>query len=207
MKLRIVVALIALLELGASCASTPSAPPDAQSPSTYRGEASTATSLGAVPWRKLYNDPVLQGLIERALAKNFDVEVAYAQILEAEASLGITAANQSVFINGVAQAPYEEITQTRPPNVPSSQFSPQVGITASYQLDLFGKLASATGSARNTLLSTQEATDTVLATVVAEVATAYFQLRELDDVLVFTQRRDQGAQRKRAPDDAARAGR
>jgi outer membrane protein, multidrug efflux system len=187
MKLKILAALIALLELGSSCASTPSGPPDAQSPSTYRGEASTAASLGDVPWRKLYNDPVLQALIERALAKNFDVEVAYTQILEAEASLGITAANQSVFVNGGAQAPYEEITQERPPNVPASQFSPQVGISATYQVDLFGKLASATGSARNTLLSTQEATDTVLATVVAEVATAYFQLRELDNVLVFTQ--------------------
>lgn len=187
MRLHLVVALIVLLDLGASCSATPSSPPDAQAPSTYRGQASTAASLGGTPWRKLYNDPVLQALIERALAKNFDIEVAYTQIMEAEASLGITAANQSVFVNGVAQVPYEEITQKRPPAVPSSQFSPQVGITASYQLDLFGKLAAATGSARNTLLSTQEATDTVLATVVAEVAGAYFQLRELDDVLAFTQ--------------------
>ena len=188
MKLRILAACIALLEMGASCASTPSGPPDAQTPATFRGKASTATSLGAVPWRQLYNDPVLQGLIERALARNFDVEVAYTQVLEAEASLGITAANQSVFINGVAQAPYESITQPRAPAVPASQFNPQLGITASYQLDLFGKLASATGSARNTLLSTQQATDTVLATVVAQVAGAYFQLRELDDVLAITQR-------------------
>jgi outer membrane protein, multidrug efflux system len=187
MKLQIVAAFIALLELGASCASTPSAPPDAQMPSTYRGDASTAGSLGNVPWRKLYDDPVLQGLIERALAKNFDVEVAYAQILESEAQLGITAADQSVFVNGVAQAPYQVTSGNRPINVPSSAFYPQAGISASYQLDLFGRLASATGSARNQLLSTQAATDTVLATVVAQVASAYFQLRELDNVLTFTQ--------------------
>ncbi|HZV79409.1 MAG TPA: TolC family protein, partial [Candidatus Binatus sp.] len=61
-------------------------------------------------------------------------------------------------------------------------------IAASYQIDLFGKLASATGSARNQLLSTEAGKNTVLATVVAEVATAYFQLRELDDELTFTQR-------------------
>jgi outer membrane protein, multidrug efflux system len=187
MRLKIVAALIALLELGASCASTPSGPPDAQMPSTYRGEESTAASLGNVPWRTLYDDPVLQVLIERALAKNFDVEVAYTQILEAEAQLGITAADESVFVNGVAQAPYQATTGNRPINVPSSAFYPQAGISASYQLDLFGKLASATGSARNQLLSTEAATDTVLATVVAQVASAYFQLRELDDVLTFTQ--------------------
>lgn len=187
MRLRILAALIALLEIGASCASTPSEPPDAQMPSTYRGTESTTSSLGGVPWRKLYDDPVLQGLIERALTKNFDVEVAYTQILESEAQLGITAADQSVFVNGGAQAPYQVTSGNRPINVPSSAFYPQAGVSASYQLDLFGKLASATGSARNQLLSTQAATETVLATVVAQVASAYFQLRELDDVLAFTQ--------------------
>ena len=187
MKLKVLVALIALLELGSSCSSTPSGPPDAKMPSVYRGDASTSASLGDMPWRKLYDDPVLQGLIERALAKNFDVEVAYTQILESEAQLGITAADQSVFVNGVAQAPYQATTGNRPINVPSSAFYPQAGISATYQLDLFGKLASATGSARNQLLSTEAATDTVLATVVAQVASAYFQLRELDDVLTFTQ--------------------
>ena len=63
-----------------------------------------------------------------------------------------------------------------------------MGIGASYQVDLFGKLASATGAARDRLLSTDAAKNTVLATVVAQVATAYFQLRELDDVLNLTQR-------------------
>ena len=67
-------------------------------------------SLGNVPWRKLYDDPVLQELIERALRRNFDVELAYAAILEADANLGITAANQSVFVNGAISAPYEVIT-------------------------------------------------------------------------------------------------
>ena len=152
MKLKVLAALIALLELGASCSSTPSAPPDAKMPSVYRGDASTSASLGDMPWRKLYDDPVLQGLIERALAKNFDVEVAYTQILESEAQLGITAADQSVFVNGVAQAPYQAINAARGRSTSRRvAFFPQVGISASYQLDLFGKLASATGSARNQL--------------------------------------------------------
>ena len=117
--------------------------------------------------------------IDRALQKNFDVELAYANILEAEASLGITAADQSVFVNGILQAPYDATTGAKPPGTPSSQFSPQAGIAVSYQVDLFGKLASATGAARDQLLSTEAAKDTVLETVVAQVATAY-QLRSLD---------------------------
>lgn len=186
--MKLALALVALVQIIASCVpNSPSTPPDAQLPVVYRGDASTAASLGNVPWRKLYDDPVLQDLIQKALARNFNVEIAYTNILQAEANLGITAANQSVFVNGVVRAPYEATTGTKAPGTPSSQFLPLAGITADYQVDLFGKLASATGSARNQLLSTQAAFETVLATVVAEVATAYFQLRELDQVLAFTQ--------------------
>ncbi len=187
MKLALVFA--AIVQIFASCVPpTPSAPPDAQMPQTYRGEASTASSLGNVPWRQLYDDPVLQDLIQRALARNFNVEIAYTSILQAEANLGITGANQSLFVNGFLQAPYTVTTGgNKPPSQPINQFYPEVGLTAQYQVDLFGKLASATGAARNALLSTEAAKDTVLATVVADVASAYFELRELDDVLSFTE--------------------
>ncbi|HEX3368707.1 MAG TPA: TolC family protein, partial [Candidatus Cybelea sp.] len=186
--MRFVVAAIAFFQLIASCVPpTPSTPPDAQLPSVYRGEASTASSLGSLPWRKLYDDPVLQDLIAKALVRNFNIEIAYTSILEAEANLGITAANQSVFVNGIVQAPFQATAGTKAPGTPTSQFLPLAGIEASYQVDLFGKLASATGSARERLLSTQAALETVAATVVAQVATAYFQLRELDETLAFTQ--------------------
>lgn len=187
--MKLAIAFAALVQIVASCVPpTPSAPPDTKQPQTFRGEASTASSLGNVPWRKLYDDPVLQALIERALAKNYNVELAYASILQAEANLGITAANQAVFVNGILEAPYQATTAGKPPGAPSSEFLPQAGITAAYQVDLFGKLASATGASRNVLLSTDAAKNTVLATVVAEVASAYFQLRELDQVLAYTQR-------------------
>ncbi|HEY2473854.1 MAG TPA: efflux transporter outer membrane subunit, partial [Candidatus Cybelea sp.] len=187
--MKLVIALIAFVQLIASCVPpTPSTPPDAQAPSVFRGNSSTEPSLATIPWRTLYDDPVLQALIEKALVKNYDVQLAYAAILEAEANLGITAANQSLFVNGIIQAPYQITSGNKPPGVPENEFTPEVGIDVYYQIDLFGKLASATGAARNHLLSTEAAKETVMATVVAEVATAYFQLRELDEVLAFTQK-------------------
>lgn len=186
--MKFLVGLIALVQLIASCvAPTPSGPPDAQTPSVYRGTASTTSSLADLPWRQLYNDPVLQALIQQALARNYDIALAYATILEAEANLGITAADQSIFVNGIVQAPYYITSGNKPPGTPENEFFPQAGIDAYYQIDLFGKLSSATGAARDRLLSTEAAKNTVLATVVAEVASAYFQLRELDQVLAFTQ--------------------
>ena len=184
---KLAIVLVVVPCIAACVPNSSKTPPDAHLPSTYRGEASTAASLGNVPWRQLYSDPVLQGLIEKALTKNYDVELAYTSILEAEANLGITAANQSVFVNGVLQAPYQVTTGNKNPNTPEQVFTPQAGIAVAYQVDLFGKLASATGAARDRLLSTEAAKNTVIATVVAQVATAYFQLRELDSVLAFTQ--------------------
>ncbi len=187
--MRLILALVALVHLIASCVPpTPSAPPAAQMPTAYPGVTTSSGSIATLPWRKLYDDPVLQTLIEQALARNFDVELAYAAILQSEASLGIIGADQSIFVNGILQAPYYVTSGNKPPGTPENEFAPQAGIDAYYQIDLFGKLASATGAARNRLLSTEAAKDTVLATVVAEVASAYFQLRELDEVLAFTQK-------------------
>ncbi len=186
--MKLLLVLCAIVELAASCVPPASkAPPDASLPPAYRGEASNATSLGSLPWRTLYNDPVLQGLIEKALVKNYDVELAYSNVLQAEANLGIVAANEAIFVNGIIQAPYQATSGSKNPTLPSSVFTPQAGIAATYQIDLFGKLASATGVSRQQLLSTEAAKNTVLASVVAEVASAYFTLRELDAVLAFTQ--------------------
>jgi multidrug efflux system outer membrane protein len=187
MKLALVLLAIAPI-LAACLPPATKTPPDAQLPASYRGEASAQASMAALPWQKLYDDPVLQALIQRALVKNYNVELAYAHVLEAEANLGIAASNEAIFVNGIIQAPYQATTGSKNPTFPSTVFTPQAGIAATYQIDLFGKLASATGASRDTLLSTEAAKDTVLATVVAQVASAYFQLRELDEVLAFTQR-------------------
>jgi multidrug efflux system outer membrane protein len=187
--MRFLIVLCAIVQIAAACVpETQKSAPDAQLPTGYRGEASTQTSLGNLPWRQLYDDPVLQGLIEKALVRNYDVELAYANVLQAEANLGIAAANEAIFVNGLIQAPYEATTGNKNPNWPSSVFTPAAGIAATYQIDLFGKLSSATGASRDRLLSSEASKNTILATVVAQVATAYFQLRELDEVLTFTQR-------------------
>jgi len=93
---KIALLIVALLNLLASCvANTPTTPPDAHMPQVYRGVvAPDASSLAAIPWQKVYDDPVLQALIAQALKKNLTVEQSYAAILAAEANLAITRGNQ-----------------------------------------------------------------------------------------------------------------
>ena len=185
--MKIALAAFVIANIVASCVPpTPPAPPDAALPAAFRGEASSMTSLAAVPWQQLYVDPVLQGLIKAALAKNETVAQAYAAVIVAQANLGIVNANQQPFVNGALQAPYQITTAGRPASTPATVFAPQLGISAGYQVDLFGRLKSASAATRAQLLATESAANVVVETLVSQVASAYFQLRELDATLSYS---------------------
>ncbi len=185
--MKIAFAIVALINILASCVpNTPITPPNAGVPPVYRGDASSATSLASLPWQQLYTDPVLQGLITQALKKNYTVAEAYQTVLAAQANLGIVNANEQPFVSGALQAPYQITTGDRPSSTPATAFTPQLGISASYQVDLFGKLASATSAARSQLLATQMAQVIVEETLISQVATAYFQLLQLDATLAYS---------------------
>jgi outer membrane protein, multidrug efflux system len=172
----------------ASCIpDTPTAPPDAQLPATYPGPVeSSQPSLGSVEWQKLYQDPVLQDLIAKALVKNYNAQLAYVAILAAQENLNITHSNQEPAGALGISAPYQRTSGQKPASLPSEYFAPTATVSASYQIDLFGKLRSATAASRAQLLATEEARNTLLATLVSQVATSYFQLRELDASLTIS---------------------
>ncbi len=188
--MKLILATAALLSLIASCVpNTPTQPPDSHLPATYRGAADEMTvSLAESPWRKLYGDPALQALIAQALEKNYSVELAYAAILAAKSNLQIVAGNQQPQGGATVQAPYQVNAGDISRLTPTTGFGPNASISASYQIDLFGKLASATAAARAQLFATEAARNVVLATLVSQVATAYFQLLELDALRDITHR-------------------
>lgn len=141
--------------------------------------ASSAQSLGDEKWWEVFQDPQLQELIRTALKRNYDVRIAATRVLQAQAQLRITRADQlpSVSTGG-------EIFNERSPKVgaiPSYQTTQgEVYASASWNLDFWGKYRRATEASRATLLSYQWAQKQVMATLIADLATAYFQLRELD---------------------------
>jgi multidrug efflux system outer membrane protein len=187
---KIALLIVALLNLLASCvANTPTTPPDAHMPQVYRGVvAPDASSLAAIPWRKVYDDPVLQALIAQALKKNLTVEQSYAAILAAEANLAITRGNQFPQVNATLQAPYEITGGQKTPITPDTAFTPSLAVGASYEFDLLGKLSSATAVSRAQLMSTEWAQETLFSSLVSQVASAYFQMLGYDELLDITQR-------------------
>jgi len=176
------IAIISLLLLSACTLGPKYKRPAAQVPDTFRGPqpaSSTNESLGDEKWWTVFQDTQLQALIREALAQNYDVRIAAARVLQAQATLGSTRADQYPTIVGGASATNERFARTR--ITPAFETSPmQVNLALAWELDFWGKFRRATEAARAELLATEWGQKAVVSSLVSNVATAYFQLLELD---------------------------
>ncbi|MGD0965068.1 MAG: efflux transporter outer membrane subunit [Candidatus Acidiferrales bacterium] len=178
------IALTVLLPLAlAGCAVGPNykRPAVATSP-TYRGAPTAtqdATTFGDEKWWDVFEDPQLQSLIRTALEQNYDVRIAATRILQAQAQLSVVRSNE---LPGAAAA----VSGTGTRDAESKFFSAydtsdsELGLGFQWNLDFWGKYRRATESARDQLLASQWARQAVIDALVADVASAYFTLREQD---------------------------
>lgn len=151
--------------------------PDVSVPPTYRNatasQASDVASLGDEKWWALFQDQELQKLIRAGLQNNYDVQIAASRILQAQAQVGITRADQFPRVSGGPG-----FTTERLPSFNFSYF--QLEALFSWDLDFWGKYRRATEAARANLLAAQWNRQLVISTLVANIAIAYFEMRELD---------------------------
>jgi multidrug efflux system outer membrane protein len=183
-------AAIGLLLLMAGCKVGPNYKrPVLSIPDQYRGVApDLANQAGTQPfaemqWETVFQDDTLRALIKEALANNYDMQIAASRILQAQAVVGITRANQlpSVFGSGGVNYQRNQIL----PNGPTVD---SLSIQLNYIADFWGKYRRATEAARAQLLATTYGRDIVLTTLISDVATAYFRLRQFDYQLDFSQK-------------------
>ena len=154
----------------------PSVPPP---PQFRAGEAQPSqTSLGDTKWFDLFQDETLRNLINDALAANYDIRIAAQRVIGAEGQLAATRSSLFPQLDGQATA---SRSGTRTP----IQSSVAGFGAASWEIDLFGKLRRATEAARADVLSLQENQKAVMQALIADVATAYFDLREYDAELEY----------------------
>lgn len=132
----------------------------------------------AVPghWWRLYQDPALDGLVEKALAANTDLRVASANLERAQAALRETQAQQQPGI-GVNASPTfghaSGLQELQPGIDPPNRWSYSAGASVSYQLDLFGQIRRAVEASTGDVQAAQAAYDATRVTVAAETARAY----------------------------------
>jgi multidrug efflux system outer membrane protein len=193
MKSTALLGILAVLVLEAGCMMGPKYKrPTVDVPQEYRTpapeQAAQASSLGNEQWWQVYQDPVLTQLIHTAIAQNYDVRIAAARVLEAQAQVGITRANQlpsaSVGAN-VFSEQNAKVTNLFPAYQVNAG---QLNLSVIWNLDFWGKYRRQTEAARAQLLATEWGQRAVISSLIANVATAYFQLRALDNELEISKR-------------------
>jgi multidrug efflux system outer membrane protein len=193
MKNAALLGMLAVLVLEAGCMMGPNYKrPAVDVPQEYRApapqQATTASSLGNEQWWQVYQDPVLTQLIHTAIAQNYDLRIAATRVLEAQAQLGIVRANQ--FPSASVGADIYSQQNAKVTNLfPAYQVNAgDVNLSVIWNLDFWGKYRRQTEAARAQLLATEWGQRAVISSLVANVATAYFQLRALDSQLEISQR-------------------
>jgi outer membrane protein, multidrug efflux system len=193
MKKTALLGILATLVLEAGCLVGPKYKrPTVDVPQEYRApapqQAAQASSLGNEQWWQVYQDPVLTQLIHTAIVQNYDVRIAAARVLEAQAQVGITRANQlpsaSVGADLFSQQ-NAKVTNLFPAYQVNGG---ELNLSVIWNLDFWGKYRRQTEAARAQLLATEWGQRAVISSLVANVAAAYFQLRALDSELEISKR-------------------
>ncbi|MBL4793508.1 MAG: efflux transporter outer membrane subunit [Citromicrobium sp.] len=191
MTLRTSISLTAM-SLLAGC----SLAPDYEQPQTAlpgqlgSGEQVALDELQLEQWWTIFNDPELNALVDRALNENFDILVAMQNVLAARANLGFAQANQWPTLTGNSSISRQDYPNTLSPGgagMGGPQDSFQLLGMLDYEIDLWGKLANASRSSREELLSTAYAYETVRTTLAAEVASTYFNLKAVRCQIAITE--------------------
>ena len=168
-----------LLAMSACAGPRPAAPETAAvtPPDAWRSSPGNGAPVSA-DWWSGFGDPALTRVVEEALSNNVDLSVAASRVEEARAQFRLARGAQLPSLSAsVAGAEQRAVSAF---GVGTDQIQGQALLSASYDLDLFGRLANATAAARASLLATQAARDGVRLAVAASAASGYLGLRALD---------------------------
>lgn len=157
--------------------------PKVNVPASYRGatpEERATQPIGDEKWGSVFKDQQLQALIRLALKQNYNLRIAATRVLQAQAQIVITRANG---LPTVSAGPL--LSGVRQPSIPNvfpgySYLADELAINGSWNIDFWGRYRRATEAARAQLLSSEWAQRAVISSLVENLATAYFQLREYD---------------------------
>jgi outer membrane protein, multidrug efflux system len=166
--------------------------PKVDAPAAFRFEPASVADTANTLWWTQFGDPVLDQLIDTALANNLNVKVAAANV---EQALAVITQTRSALFPQVgygatgerARSPETTLTQGIP-NYPNPQSAYQALLTASWEIDLWGRIRRQSETAQANLLATDEARRGVILTLVSGVATNYITLRGLDEQLAIAKR-------------------
>jgi outer membrane protein, multidrug efflux system len=161
--------------------------PEINLPNAYRQEINkdnVVTDLNM--WWKLYQDPALDELMDKALKKNTDINAAIARLEEADAYLQQIGAALIPSIDLTSQGNRTKATEKGifPPSFPPFRKNFNIQLGTSFELDFWGRLRRAKESARAEYIASQYSKDTVVLSLQSTLASNYLLLRSIDSQIL-----------------------
>lgn len=196
-KLRYLWIFISASIIAVGCKTSqlpPNQPPSQMPTAAFAGK--DTVSDATISWRQFFQDQNLVDLVDTALANNWDMRIALQRIKMAQSSVLLAKGALRPFLRGGAAAKvtkYGDYTMDGAGNmttpiydgriVPKDLQDYLVGLQASWEVDVWGRLRNMKKSAMNRFLASVEGKNLVTTGLVAEVATAYYELLSLDNQL------------------------
>jgi multidrug efflux system outer membrane protein len=184
-----------VLGLLLGCAPKPTTAPEQTLPATFDAAAQTGPSTGQLPWRSYFRDPRLVALIDEGLENNLDLAMAVQRIEQTRAGVTLTTGAMLPRVEAVVGAGVRKfgrytmdgagnastnIAPGRP--VPTHLPDFNVGLQASWEADVWGRLRNRRKAARAEFLASVEGAHLVRTTLVADIATAWYELQAVDHI-------------------------
>ncbi|MEN9918622.1 MAG: hypothetical protein RL662_1058 [Bacteroidota bacterium] len=166
--------------------------PEYNSENLFRDEQPTdTTTIANLTWKDYFKDPILQAFIEEGIDRNFDLRIASARIQQAEANLSI--AKAAYFPNVALVGVFNQTRLSNGANGTNilgysgdalTQYG--VGISVSWEAELWGKITSQKRASYAQYLSTHAYKNLIQTSLIANIATSYYSLLALDEQLKVT---------------------
>ncbi len=184
--------LVAVVMLGtlfiAGCAMGPDYErPQTTMPEAFEQATDSGPSMANLNWWELFGDEQLNALVRIALEQNKDMAIAVSRIEEARAALGFVRSDQYPQFEVSAGANRGNAIPGTSVIVPISNNFVLAG-NLSFELDLWGKLRRSTEAAQAELLATVDAGNSVLITLISDVASSYLLLLDIDTRVAIAER-------------------
>ena len=186
------LSLLPILLLGGCVVGPQYKKPDLAVPSEFRAQVTPADSqsFADLPWWSVFKDAALQGLITKALASNYDLQVAVARIEQARAQVDIAESQglPQIGYGGTAEAANAFVPGILTKNGKSgtTSYGAFEGLlNAAWELDLWGRIRHTTEAAQANLYGQEDVRRGVMLTLVSDLAADYFKLLELDQELTI----------------------
>jgi multidrug efflux system outer membrane protein len=148
-------------------------------------QSQQAASFADLPWWQVFQDPVLQALVREAIANNLDLRAAVARVERFRAEARIAKSFLYPQVNGAAGITFQQNSGSQDADV---QQNAVYGFQLSWEIDLFGRIRREHEAAVARMLASEQGRRGVLVTLVADVASTYFLLRQLDVELDISRR-------------------